>query len=57
MRPQQGDNMLTEKEIAEMTPEEFSKNWNNNNIQDAMLKILGRRPMTPEEEEYVNTHE
>lgn len=49
--------MLTLDEILEMTPEEFSKNWKNNNIQDSSLKLLGCLEMTDEEKKYVEDHE
>ena len=48
--------MFTEQEIMEMSPEEFAKNWRNNKIQDASLKLIGARPMTPEDEEHIKTH-
>ena len=41
--------MLSYDEIINMTPEEFSKNWKNDNIQDSCLKLLGRREMTEED--------
>lgn len=49
--------MFTEKEIMNMSTEEFAKNWKEGKIQDAGLKLLGAREMTPEDEEHVKTHE
>lgn len=49
--------MFTKKEIMDMTPQEFMVNWRKESIQDATLKLLGEKPMTPEDEEYLKTHE
>jgi hypothetical protein len=48
--------MFTYDEIINMTPEEFSKNWRNNKIQDASLKLLGAREMTEEDKKYLEDH-
>ncbi len=41
--------MFTYDEIMNMSPEDFTKNWKNNSIQDSSLKLIGAREMTPED--------
>ena len=48
--------MFTFDEILNMTPEEFSENWKNNKIQDASLKLLGRRELTEADKQHLDTH-
>lgn len=45
--------MLTLEEIMNLTPEEFTKNWNNNHIQDSSLKLIGHREMTEDDKKHV----
>lgn len=45
--------MHTLDDIIKMTPEEFSKNWKNNTIQDSCLKLLGHREMTEDEKKQI----
>lgn len=49
--------MLTFDEMINMTPEEFSKNWKTNQIQDSCLKLLGRREMTDEDKKHIDEFE
>lgn len=47
--------MLTFNEIITLSPEDFTKNWNNNNLQDSALKLLGKREMTDADKEHIET--
>lgn len=44
-------------EIMNMSPEEFTKNWNDGSIQDSALKIIGAREMTEDEKEQLKDTE
>lgn len=43
--------MFTQKEIMEMSKEEFTKNWNSGEIQRSALVLIGAYEVIEEEEQ------
>ena len=54
--PTKKNTMLSYDEIMSLSPEEFSKKWKENKIQDSSLKLLGAREMTTEDKKHLESN-